>query len=121
MKRFVWFACVCSAMTLLPSGGVAWAQGVTSAAVAGRLTDDAGAAVASASVTLINGSTGQRYSRRSADDIAAPQLDQRPISSRAGQLESRAFNLFQSDVYFKQKTTITRRNGRMPNCLSTRG
>src|SRR5438445_1659673 len=68
MKRFVWFACVCSAMTLLPSGGVASAQGVTSAAVAGRLTDEAGAAVASALVSLVNGSTGQRYARRSGDD-----------------------------------------------------
>jgi len=68
MKRFLWFSCVCGAIALHQSGRVAWAQGVTSAAVAGRLSDEAGAAVASASVTLVNGSTGQRYSRRSAED-----------------------------------------------------
>src|SRR5438128_1124389 len=59
MKRFLWFSCVCGAIALHQSGRVAWAQGVTSAAVAGRLSDETGAAVASASVTLVNGSTGQ--------------------------------------------------------------
>src|ERR1041384_988822 len=44
------------------------AQGVTTAAVVGRLTDEAGAAVAEATVQLTNGSTGQRYSSRSGAD-----------------------------------------------------
>src|SRR2546430_13652175 len=36
------------------------AQGVTSAAVAGHITDDAGASVPAAQISLTNGSTGQR-------------------------------------------------------------
>ncbi len=44
------------------------AQGVTTAAVVGRLTDDAGGAVAEATVQLTNTSTGQRYGSRSGAD-----------------------------------------------------
>src|SRR5204863_5331594 len=44
------------------------AQGVTSAAVAGRVTDESGAPVPSAGLTLVNASTGQRYTRRTAED-----------------------------------------------------
>ncbi|HYK83249.1 MAG TPA: TonB-dependent receptor [Gemmatimonadales bacterium] len=68
MKRLVWFVCVLAAAALVVPARAAAAQGVTSAAVAGRITDDAGAPVSAATVALTNGSTGQRYSARSADD-----------------------------------------------------
>src|SRR2546425_2634482 len=67
MKRVIWSAGILAAVAALavrPLTG----QGVTSAAIAGRLTDDAGAAVTSALVTLTNASTGQRYSTRSSED-----------------------------------------------------
>ncbi len=44
------------------------AQGITSAAVEGRLLSETGEPVANATVTLINTSTGQRYAVRSAAD-----------------------------------------------------
>src|SRR5256885_8750241 len=44
------------------------AQGVTSAAVSGRLTDESHAPVEQAVVNLINTSNGQRYSTRSGTD-----------------------------------------------------
>src|SRR6266699_2244891 len=67
MKRLLWISCVSGVLALL-AASVASAQGVTSAAVAGRITDEASAPVGTALVTLVNGSTGQRYSRRAADD-----------------------------------------------------
>src|SRR5947209_2778328 len=69
MKRVVWSCGVLAtfALLLFPARA-ATAQGVTSAAVAGRVTEETGAPVPSAVLTLVNGSTGQRYSRRSADD-----------------------------------------------------
>lgn len=67
MKRFVWSIGVLAAVVVL-SPVRATAQGVTSAAVAGRVTDDAGAPVPAAQLTLVNGSTGQRYATRSRDD-----------------------------------------------------
>jgi hypothetical protein len=68
MKRFVWSCGVLATVALLLPTRAATAQGVTSAAVAGRVTDETGAPVPSAVLTLVNGSTGQRYSRRSAED-----------------------------------------------------
>src|SRR2546422_714304 len=69
MKRVVWSCGVLAtfALLLFPARA-ALAQGVTSAAVAGRVTDESGAGVPGAVLTLVNGSTGQRYSRRSAAD-----------------------------------------------------
>src|SRR5947207_14326477 len=69
MKRVVWSYGVLATIALLvfPAGAVT-AQGVTSAAVAGRITDESGAPVPAAQLTLINGSTGQRYAARSRDD-----------------------------------------------------
>ena len=69
MKRVVWSCGMLAtfALLLFPARP-ALAQGVTSAAVAGRVTDESGAGVPGAVLTLVNGSTGQRYSRRSADD-----------------------------------------------------
>jgi len=69
MKRVVWSYGVLATIALLvfPARGVT-AQGVTSAAVAGRITDESGAPVPAAQLTLINGSTGQRYAARSRDD-----------------------------------------------------
>ena len=68
MKQEVWSVWALAAMAVVFSAGTLTAQGVTSAAVAGRVTDEAGAPVATALVTLTNASTGQRYSRRAADD-----------------------------------------------------
>jgi hypothetical protein len=67
MKRFVWSCGVLATVALLLPAPAA-TQGVSSAAVAGRVTDEAGASVPSASLTLVNGSTGQRYAARSRDD-----------------------------------------------------
>src|SRR5438105_15588253 len=69
MKRVVWSCGVLAtfALLLFPARA-ATAQGVTSAAVAGRVTDESGAPVPAAQFTLINGSTGQRYAARSRDD-----------------------------------------------------
>ena len=44
------------------------AQGITTAAVAGRFTDEAGSPVPQASISLVNRSTGQSYATRSAED-----------------------------------------------------
>ena len=68
MKRFFWSVCALAAIvSVAPVTGLA-AQGVTTAAVVGRLTDDAGAAVPEATVQLTNTSTGQRYASRSGQD-----------------------------------------------------
>src|SRR5256885_10320460 len=69
MKRVVWSCGMLAtiALLLIPPRA-ALAQGVTSAAVAGRVTDESGAPVPAAQLTLTNGSTGQRYAARSRDD-----------------------------------------------------
>src|ERR1051326_6241092 len=67
MKRFVRSIGVLATVVLLVPAP-ATAQGVTSAAVAGRVTDEAGAPVTTAQLTLVNGATGQRYARMSAAD-----------------------------------------------------
>src|SRR6266513_1478020 len=68
MKHFVRSCCVLASFAFLISTRGALAQGVTSAAVAGRITDEAGASVPAAQLTLVNGSTGQRYAARSRED-----------------------------------------------------
>src|SRR6266700_4345448 len=68
MKRFVRSCCVLASFAFLISTRGALAQGVTSAAVAGRITDESGAPVPAAQLTLTNGSTGQHYAARSRDD-----------------------------------------------------
>jgi len=68
MKRYaLWVAVFAFLAALLPVVPVA-AQGVTSAAVSGRLTDESHAPVEQAVVNLINTSNGQRYSTRSSSD-----------------------------------------------------
>ena len=68
MKRFFWSVCALAAvLSVAPVTGLV-AQGVTTAAVTGRLTDDAGGAVPEATVQLTNTSTGQRYGSRSGAD-----------------------------------------------------
>ena len=68
MKRFFGSVCALAAVvSVAPVTGLA-AQGVTTAAVVGRLTDDAGGAVPEATVQLTNTSTGQRYASRSGQD-----------------------------------------------------
>src|SRR6266704_5677376 len=69
MKRVVWSGGVLATIALLlVPPRAALAQGVSSAAIAGRITDESGAPVPAAQLTLINGSTGQRYAARSRDD-----------------------------------------------------
>jgi len=67
MKRLLMSACV-FALAASWAAPTARAQGVTTAAVAGRVTDDGGAPVAQAELTLVNGSTGVRYRAQSRDD-----------------------------------------------------
>ncbi|PYO86417.1 MAG: hypothetical protein DMD68_00105 [Gemmatimonadetes bacterium] len=68
MKRYaLWVGVSAFLATLLPAAPAA-AQGVTSAAVSGRVTDESKAPVDQALVTLINTSNGQRYSTRSGAD-----------------------------------------------------
>src|SRR6266487_280705 len=68
MKRYaLWVAVFAFLAALLPVAPAA-AQGVTSAAVSGRLTDESHAPVEQAVVNLINTSNGQRYSTRSTAD-----------------------------------------------------
>ena len=57
-------AAVLAVAFCLAAPAAARAQGVTSAAVAGTITDDAGSPVSAATVELVNGSTGQRYQTR---------------------------------------------------------
>lgn len=68
MKRLLWSVGVLVSIAVLPAGGSLAAQGVTSAAVAGRVTDDAGAAVSGAAVTITDPSTGTRAARRTSED-----------------------------------------------------
>ena len=56
------------ALALLAPVPPAAAQGVTSGAVTGLISDDAGAGVTGATLTLTNGSTGQRYSGQARAD-----------------------------------------------------
>ena len=68
MKRFVWSCGMVATVALFVPARAVTAQGVTSAAVAGRVTDESGAAVPAAQLSLTNGSTGQRYSARTRED-----------------------------------------------------
>src|SRR5438093_7145078 len=68
MKTFVRSLCILGAVVgVIPLRSTA-AQGVTSAAVVGKIADDAGEPIPSASLTLTNTSTGVRYMARSAGD-----------------------------------------------------
>jgi hypothetical protein len=64
-----WGAAALALAFLVPLRPAA-AQGVTTAAVAGRITDEAGAAVGGAEVTLVSGSTGERHTTRTRVDGA---------------------------------------------------
>ena len=75
------------------------AQGVTTAAIAGHVTDESGAAVGLAELTLVNGNTGARYTARSRDDgaysfevveVGGPYT----LSVRALGFEPKALNAF---------------------------
>jgi hypothetical protein len=67
MKRLVWAIGVLAAVVVFAPRPAA-AQGVSSAAMAGRVTDDAGTPVPAAVVSLSSASTGVHYTTRSADD-----------------------------------------------------
>jgi hypothetical protein len=62
-----WGAAALALVFLVPVRPAA-AQGVTTAAVAGRITDDAGAPVGSAELILVNTTTGERHSTRTRAD-----------------------------------------------------
>ncbi len=68
MKRYVWS--VSLLLVLLGFGAVrpAVGQGVTTAAVTGRVSDESGAPVALAELLLVNASTGERHTVRTRDD-----------------------------------------------------
>jgi len=68
MKRYALWVAVFAFLAALWPVVPAAAQGVTSAAVTGRLTDESHAPVEQAVVNLINTSNGQRYSTRSSSD-----------------------------------------------------
>jgi len=95
MRRVIWSAGILAAVATFAVRPLA-GQGVTSAAIAGRVTDDAGAAVPAALVTLTNASTGQRYATRSSDDgryffenvqVGGPYtLDMRALGFESGQV-----------------------------------
>src|SRR6059058_2964080 len=68
MKRFVWSIGVLAGVLVFAPARAVTAQGVTSAAVAGRVTDESGAPVPAAQLNLTNASTGQRYSARTRED-----------------------------------------------------
>jgi carboxypeptidase family protein len=68
MKRLLWSVGVLVSL-LAPLAAVpVCAQGVTTAAMIGRLTDDAGGAVSQAAVSLLNTSNGQSWSTRTGED-----------------------------------------------------
>lgn len=68
MKRLLASVAALVALVVLPVGGSLSAQGVTTAAVVGRLTDESGSPVGEATVALLNTSTGQTWSTRAAAD-----------------------------------------------------
>ena len=68
MNRSYRSAVVFAVLAAAPAWGRLVAQGVTTAAVAGRFTDEAGSPVPQASVSLINTSNGQSYATTSAED-----------------------------------------------------
>lgn len=68
MKRLISSVGVLVALVVLPAATPLAAQGVTTAAVIGRLTDESGSPVAQATVSLLNTSTGQTWSTRAAAD-----------------------------------------------------
>ncbi len=61
MKRFVWTIGVLAAVTALAPRSTA-AQGVTTAAIAGVVTDSAGAPLTGATVVAVHGPSGTQYS-----------------------------------------------------------
>src|SRR5947209_4715190 len=68
MNRYIWSVGLLLAVAPFGNLGTAAAQGVTTAAVTGRISDESGAPVALAEVLLINASTGERHSVRARDD-----------------------------------------------------
>ena len=68
MNRYIWSVGLLLAVAPFGNVGTAAAQGVTTAAVTGRISDESGAPVALAEVLLINASTGERHSVRARDD-----------------------------------------------------
>ena len=68
MKHLVWFCGLLVTVALLTPARAVAAQGVSSAAVAGHITDESGGPVPDATLSLTNGSTGQSYSARARAD-----------------------------------------------------
>ena len=68
MRRSVWSVRALALVILIPTPGALPAQGVTTAAVAGHVSDESGSPVPLAELTLISGSTGERHAIRSRQD-----------------------------------------------------
>src|SRR5437016_3134671 len=95
MTKLVRSFCILGALVgFIPFRELA-AQGVTSAAVVGRVTDDAGQPIPSGSLTLTNTASGVRYLARSADDgrfffenvqVGAYVLDARALGHEPGRV-----------------------------------
>jgi hypothetical protein len=68
MKRYVWPVALALTLGAVGVPRTAATQGVTTAAVTGRITDEGGAAVNVADVTLTNRSTGERHATRTRED-----------------------------------------------------
>jgi hypothetical protein len=68
MKRYVWPVALVLTLGVVGVTRTAAAQGVTTAAVTGHITDEGGAAVSIADVTLTNRSTGERHASRTRAD-----------------------------------------------------
>src|SRR5256885_12528661 len=107
MTKLVRSFCILGALVgFIPFRELA-AQGVTSAAVVGRVTDDAGQPIPSGSLTLTNTASGVRYLARSADDgrfffenvqVGAYVLDARPLGPEPGRVPDIVLTLGQRRV-----------------------
>ena len=107
MTKLVRSFCILGALVgFIPFRELA-AQGVTSAAVVGRVTDDAGQPIPSGSLTLTNTASGVRYLARSADDgrfffenvqVGAYVLDARALGHEPGRVPDIVLTLGQRRV-----------------------
>jgi len=68
MKRLLWSVGAIVAFAFPVVAPTLAGQGVTTAAVTGRISDEAGAGVALAELTLVSGSTGERHAVRARQD-----------------------------------------------------
>lgn len=70
MKRYFWSVSAIVMVLAFPAPAALAAQGVTTAAVAGHISDESGAPVPLAELTLTSGATGERHAVRARQDGA---------------------------------------------------